>query len=265
MAMSAEYLLIDGYNLLHAARLDPKSDHHGALARARRRLIVWLEELLTVHQRSRTTIVFDARDKTVDRPNSSRQAGMTILFARSHADADGLIQELLERHAQPGRVTLVTSDRQLARAARALGAATMTSQKFLERTFRRGQSRSAAEAKPDPGSDRVLHADYVRAFRQFVGPGGSPDEPAPLQPPAHGVTGRSSREKKKCQSSPARKRRRDPRSALDKKTSNPMMAEDFGDFSEFESQSAAEEPITQEQFDAWVKEIERDLHRQGRS
>ncbi len=116
--MSAGILLIDGYNLLHAARMAQSSYRPGDLFRCRTRLLKFLLDKLSAAQIKATTVVFDARDPPPDRPAQIVVSGIRVLFANPGGDADVLIQNWLSRHPSPRRVSLVSSDRVLQRAAR---------------------------------------------------------------------------------------------------------------------------------------------------
>jgi len=253
-AMSASYLVIDGYNVMHAAGLAPRQYSRGALASARARLIDWLAERLTPHERSRATIVFDARDDTVDRPTSVRQSGMSVRFAQSHPDADAFILELLERHQHPQSVTLVTADRSLARAARGLRARCCGSREFLVRLYRRRQPAQSDEQKA--GTASRFNDELLRTLGPTVV---LEDEPPPPAMPPASQRQVAPRGKKTGQRPKSARRRRRPRSGddADKETTIQVNPEEFGDLSEFEV-GLADSSLTQEQFDAWRQEIERE-------
>src|SRR6516225_196667 len=119
--MSAGILLIDGYNLLHAAGMAQSDYRPGDLLRCRTRLLRFLLSQLTAVEIKLTTVVFDARDPPPDRPAEVVVSGIRVLFAHAGGDADVMIQRWLEQHRSPKRVTLVTSDRMLQRAARSYG------------------------------------------------------------------------------------------------------------------------------------------------
>ena len=115
--MSAGILLIDGYNLLHAAGMGQKDYRPGDLLRCRTRLLKFLLGKLSAAEIHATTVVFDARDPPPDRPAQVVVSGIRILFANPGGDADELIRNWLAHHPTPRRVTLVSGDRELQRAA----------------------------------------------------------------------------------------------------------------------------------------------------
>ncbi len=61
-AVRRPYLMIDGYNLLHAAGLARRRYGPGQLERCRAQLLAWLAKHLTDGERERTTVVFDAAE-----------------------------------------------------------------------------------------------------------------------------------------------------------------------------------------------------------
>src|SRR5262245_21426708 len=154
--MSAGFLLIDGYNLMHAAGLAQSKYRPGDLLRIRTRLLKFLLSKLTPVEIKGTTVVFDARDPPPDRPAQVVISGIRILFANPGGDADVLIQNWLARHPAPRRVTLVSSDRVLQRAARSCRSTFIGSEAFVhdleqrraERAPKHRGAAAADESKP---------------------------------------------------------------------------------------------------------------------
>ncbi len=111
-------LLIDGYNLLHASGILGRGMGPGSLERSRNALLNFLAESLAERQLTRTTIVFDAREAPPGLPRTFVHRGVTVRFAPRGTDADTLIEELIEEESAPRRLTVVSSDHRLHRAAR---------------------------------------------------------------------------------------------------------------------------------------------------
>jgi len=96
-------------------------------------------------------------------------AAVEIRYAGPGRDADSLIERLLDRHSAPRRVTVVSSDRRLQKAARRRKARWMPSEAFLERL---AQDARRGVVKPDPyrAFDRAVPLDagtvedWIRAF-----------------------------------------------------------------------------------------------------
>jgi len=111
-------LLIDGYNLLHASGILGRGVGPGSLERSRTALLNFLAESLVEKQLSRTTVVFDARDAPPGLPRTVVYRGITVRFAPKGLDADAVIEELIDAESSPRRMTVVSSDHRLHRAAR---------------------------------------------------------------------------------------------------------------------------------------------------
>lgn len=111
-------LLIDGYNLIFQCGLQGRRAGSLALEAARNRLISELTTRLPEDQRSTTTIVFDASDRSLKHaPEEQRVNGIRVMFAVTHDDADALIEELIRTHSAPKSLTVVSSDHRLHKAA----------------------------------------------------------------------------------------------------------------------------------------------------
>ena len=93
---------------------------------------------------------------------------MKVLFAQAGGDADILIQEWLSRHSSPRRVTLVSSDRVLQRAARGCRSKYVGSDEFLRELHRRRaqgarSSSTHADSSPGPQFDDSKPAAHLSA------------------------------------------------------------------------------------------------------
>lgn len=125
--MQYEWLIIDGYNLLHEidelARL-LRTDIQGA----RHRLVRMAEE--TAHNMARqTTIVFDGREAGSDAALSSRY--LEVFFSPANLSADTVIERLVCNCPTPGKILVVTSDRAEHDTVSSAGAHTMSSEEFM--------------------------------------------------------------------------------------------------------------------------------------
>jgi hypothetical protein len=147
--MPARFLLIDGYNLMYAAGLGRQDYGPGDLQRCRERLLKYLANKLSAAEIARATVIFDARDPPPGRSPQQVFRGIRVLFANPGGDADVVIQQWLDDHSSPKRITLVSSDHVLQRAARRLRAEFVDSERFFERLERRRDK--------DRRSDRLDH------------------------------------------------------------------------------------------------------------
>ena len=163
-------LLIDGYNLLNAVGIVGRGVGPGGLERSRRALLNFLAESLDPEEVARTTVVFDAADAPPGLPRVTEHRGLTVRFAAKYADADSLIEELIQAESAPRRLTVVSSDHRLHRAARRRRARAVDSDVWYAEVVRRRpdrrQSPRAAPAKPHvPLSEE----DVARWLEQFGG------------------------------------------------------------------------------------------------
>lgn len=146
-------LLLDGYNLLHVTGIFGAAGAGTELHRSRLAMLNFLAASIAERERRQTTIVFDATGAPPGLPTSMTHDGMTVFFARRHANADEMIEKLLDECRAPRSLTVVSSDHRIQRAARQHGAAYVDSEKwFAELQVARRERDSSADdtsAKPD--------------------------------------------------------------------------------------------------------------------
>ena len=116
-------LLVDAYNVLHVVGVLPP-DLAG----------IDLPELADLIAGSRyrgesTILVCDG----VEKPHQVESPGIHVRFAGAGIKADDHIIRLVQRSSAPKRLTVVTSDREIARAARRRRARVVSSEAFLAR------------------------------------------------------------------------------------------------------------------------------------
>jgi predicted RNA-binding protein with PIN domain len=150
--MASPYLLIDGYNLMHAAGLARPNYGPGDLERCRHHLLRLLVNYLTDEERARAKVVFDAYDAPEGLPNRYKFEGLQVRFADPGHDADSLIEELIVAHSAPRQIIVVSGDRRLQKAAHRRRAKFIGSVAFLteilERIPRPERQETAPEAHP---------------------------------------------------------------------------------------------------------------------
>jgi predicted RNA-binding protein with PIN domain len=135
-------LLIDGYNLLHASNILGRGRGSSALERSREALLNVLAASLPPEELPRTTIVFDARDPPWGLSRQTNHQGITVIFASREADADSLIEELIKKHSAPRKLTVVSSDHRLHRAANRRRATAIDSDRWFAELLRQRHERS---------------------------------------------------------------------------------------------------------------------------
>lgn len=130
--MHFDWLIIDGYNLLHQdpewAALIPHD-----LVAARQRLVRHTEPY-AFSLAEQVTIVFDGKDFGED--DALRAAKLEVFFSPGHLSADHVIEQLVCKAPKPQRILVITSDRAERDTVSGAGASTMTSQDFLEKCTR---------------------------------------------------------------------------------------------------------------------------------
>ena len=145
-------ILIDGYNLLHASGIFPRGVGPGTLERARGALLNFLVESLNEEEIAQTTVVFDAAAAPPGLPSAMVHRGLSVLFARKNASADELIEELIVADHSPKRLTVVSSDHRLHRAANRRKATPVDSDRWFAEVVRRRADRGVES--PDAGGQK---------------------------------------------------------------------------------------------------------------
>lgn len=110
-------LLIDAYNLLHQSDALHRRRDPGWLQRARERLLKSLADRLPSDLASETCLVFDAASPPAGLPSEYLQFQIQVVYAVDHEEADDLLEELIARHPTPKRLTVVSSDHRIQKAA----------------------------------------------------------------------------------------------------------------------------------------------------
>jgi len=162
--------IIDGYNVLHVVGILARGVGPGSLHRARLALLNFLAESLEPEEVGRTTVVFDAHDPPPGLPRAMKHRGLAVCFAAEYEDADSQIEELIRRDSAPRRLTVVSSDHRVQRAARRRKARPVDSDQWyadlVRRRRQRRQATSAGSARPPVP---LLEEDVNYWIRQFGG------------------------------------------------------------------------------------------------
>ncbi len=163
-------VLIDGYNLLCSVGILGHGMGRGGLERARLALLNFLAESLQPKDVPRTTVVFDAANPPPGLPRVVSHRGITVRFAVQHEDADALIEELIRLESAPRRLTVVSSDHRLQRAARRRKSIAVDSDAWYDDVVRQRRQRQQATsgASPRPVVP-LLQEDIDYWIRRFGG------------------------------------------------------------------------------------------------
>ncbi len=151
-------LLIDGYNLLNATGIPSRGKGPGNLERARQALLNTLVESLPAEELSRTIVVFDGSESPWGVAKQQNHRGMTVMFASKDEDADTVIERLIVADSAPKRLTVVSSDHRLQRAANRRKAIAVDSDVWFARTAARSGGAAAGELAGGESDDGCTEA-----------------------------------------------------------------------------------------------------------
>lgn len=173
--MAQSFLLIDGYNLMHAAGMVRRRYGPGGLERARRRFLRFLANRLQPGERLRTTVVFDGTEGPSDAPHMADFDGIDVQFSESGHDADSVIEFLIAHHSAPRQLRVVSSDHRLQHAARRRRAQSVDSETFVDELELRpasdsdDQERSITQRPSDPKYSGELSPEQAEAWLAYFG------------------------------------------------------------------------------------------------
>ena len=155
----ARLVLLDGYNLIHRSpELRPGPER--SLEQARDKLVNLLSWSVGSGE-ARFLVVFDGAEPGI---NDERSGRVEVRYSRPPEKADDMIRRLVERYVDNEvPVTVVTSDVEIARHARAVGADVSLSDLFLAAVL--GPTRPDAEEKP-PSLSRKELEEWAEIFRR---------------------------------------------------------------------------------------------------
>jgi predicted RNA-binding protein with PIN domain len=174
--MGVPFLLIDGYNLLHAAGLARVRYAPGDLERARHRLLAMICEKLSPVEQMRCTVVFDSGLGAPDAARERRHHEVRVLFAPQGFEADDLIEQLIAQHPAAKQLIVVSGDHRLHKAALRKGARPIDSDPFWEHLQSRPDARTALVPDAPPAATKsaatptelsAATAAWLREFGEF--------------------------------------------------------------------------------------------------
>lgn len=144
-------LLIDAYNLMHHSDALERRRDARWLQRARERLLKSLAKHLPDDVARQTCLVFDAARPPAGAVSELVQFQIQVLYAVNHDEADDLIEELIAKHPTPKRLTVVSSDHRIHRAAARRGVTCFDADPWYDELLDKGP-RLAIGLEPKDGS-----------------------------------------------------------------------------------------------------------------
>jgi len=158
-------LLIDGYNLLHEASRDYAAYGHSLSPAALCQILSrWASR-----RRRQVEIVFDGYPPADFGAAESRFEWVRIAFSRGDGNADEVIARRIESSTAPRRLLVVSSDRQVQRAARRRNCGRVDSGRFWQRVCK---DLSRPRRAKEPIEKRVgLSADQLDYWLEQFGLG----------------------------------------------------------------------------------------------
>ncbi|MGD0900139.1 MAG: NYN domain-containing protein [Thermoguttaceae bacterium] len=160
-------ILIDGYNVLNVVGILGHGRGPGSLQRARLALLNFLAESLDPAEVPHTTVVFDARDPPPGLPRQQVHRGLTVRFAPPDQEADAVIEDLIRADSAPRRLTVVSSDHAIQRAARRRRAKAVKSEEWYADVVRARRDRLPSPEAPERPSVPLLQEDVEYWLREF--------------------------------------------------------------------------------------------------
>jgi predicted RNA-binding protein with PIN domain len=166
----ARLIIVDGYNVIHRAEeLKPGPDR--TLRQSREKLLNLLAWAFGGGGEERFLVVFDGAEGGGRDGGSGR---IEVRYSRPPEKADDLIRRLVEDQIERvERLTVVTSDLEVARHARAMGADISIADLFLASVL--GPAREGESEKPTTLSKREIE-EWAEMFRRGKPPGGGEAE-----------------------------------------------------------------------------------------
>jgi predicted RNA-binding protein with PIN domain len=165
--------LIDGYNLLNVADVPVPVRGAASLEKARLALLNFLAASLDPKEVPQTVVVFDAHDPPFGVRREMRHKGLLVRFAPRDEDADTFIEELIQEETSPRRLTVVSSDHRIQRAAKRRRARAVDSDVWFAEVLRARQQRQQVAAEgPERPCGPLLEEDVRYWMREFNIEGG---------------------------------------------------------------------------------------------
>ena len=154
-------VVVDGYNLLHATREYEEAADWGRQQLCRL-LIEWARR-----KREEVVVVFDGAAPRGALAEQLHGKGIGVIYSGAGRSADALIAQMIEASSAPRRLVVVSSDRQVRRAARRRQCRLVASPVFFVGVVKALSGRRAQAAEPAEKRDGTAPQDVDRWLRQF--------------------------------------------------------------------------------------------------
>jgi predicted RNA-binding protein with PIN domain len=158
--------LIDGYNLLHAMGAIRGTLGPTGLENARARLLGVLKGSYG-EDAGQISVIFDGSGALAGTPAETVYQGIHVRYAIGGTEADDLIEELIEHEGAPTRLTVVSDDHRIQRAARRRRCCVVGCLDYLEDLIRERRRRHRPSATSDEKSLRGKAEDIEYWLQEF--------------------------------------------------------------------------------------------------
>jgi len=159
-------IVVDGYNVVFAIADFATLSEREAIERARRDLLERLAKFRR-HCKVRVTVVFDRRRPTGGAWQTERVGGVRVVFPSPPRTADDEIRALVSRSSAPRHILVVTSDRELVKTCRKLGAKVRGARAFYRGLARETDRLEAEEAEHREKTRRPSAAEVAEWLKIF--------------------------------------------------------------------------------------------------
>ncbi len=162
--MPSSYL-IDGYNLIHALGMIRKHAGAGGLEAARTQLLEFLANAFG-DDAHLVTVVFDAKQAPRGVQRTQTHRGLGVQFAAKNESADDRIEKIIDEHATPKALVVVSNDQRLQHAAHRRGAQAWSHEMLLDQLEKMSAKKPAGADEPEK-KDSVSPEEAKRWLREF--------------------------------------------------------------------------------------------------
>jgi len=158
--------LIDGYNLMGALGLIQGTLPAKGLEKGRVHILDLLADKYG-DAAGDVLVIFDAARSPRRASPEQEHRGIQVRFAKGRAEADDLLEELIEEHRHPKKLTVVSSDHRVQRAARRRNVRALDCHAFLDWLERPPPQDAGENDVSEHGQDKPAAAETAHWMRLF--------------------------------------------------------------------------------------------------